>query len=285
MSIVNMLKRIGKALLHAGPKTITQIELKQVTTGDILSDKIILITGGGSGIGLALAKKFIHEGARVIIAGRNQERLKHNSEMLGERCCYLVYDLEETKKIDQFMKQSNKLFEKPVNCIVSNAGVSLHEGGYQNVTEEGFEKQFKINLQSGFFLSQAFLKYRHERNITESANILFMSSETGDMAYDIPYGMTKAAVNSMVGGLSRREYKNGIRVNAIAPGPTVSEMTKEYADRNNLTREGQASGRMFVPEEIAEVATFLLSDASICISGEVIHCNAGNHLRTYFDNE
>lgn len=70
-------------------------------------------------------------------------------------------------------------------------------------------------------------------------------------------------------------------VNAIAPGLTASNMTKN--DTSNLTQKGQASGRMFIPEEIAEVACFLLSDASKCISGEVIHCNAGNHLKTNWE--
>ena len=104
------------------------------------------------------------------------------------------------------------------------------------------------------------------------------------MAEDIPYGMTKAALNSMVGALSRRVYKEGIRVNAIAPGVTLSEMTASYAksEDGNLYRKN-AANRVFVPEEVAEVAAFILSDASVCISGEVIHTNAGNHYRVFWE--
>lgn len=96
--------------------------------------------------------------------------------------------------------------------------------------------------------------------------------------------MTKAAVNSMVKAFSRRVYQKGIRVNAIAPGVTLSDMTKEYAEASdgNLYRDC-ASGRIFKPEEVAEVASFLLSDASRCISGEIIHTNAGNHIKTFWD--
>lgn len=96
--------------------------------------------------------------------------------------------------------------------------------------------------------------------------------------------MTKAAINSLTGALSRRVYQYGIRVNAIAPGVTLSDMTKEYADvtDSNLSRNC-AAGRIFLPEEVAELACFLLSDVSKCISGEVIHCNAGNHLNPFWE--
>lgn len=117
----------------------------------------------------------------------------------------------------------------------------------------------------------------------DNAQLLLISSETGDQCYDIPYGMTKAAVNTMTRAFSRRVYQQGIRVNAIAPGVTLSDMTKDYAEASdgNLYRDC-ASGRIFLPEEVAEVACFLLSDASKCISGEIIHTNAGNHLNPFW---
>ena len=123
-----------------------------------------------------------------------------------------------------------------------------------------------------------------EKNKEDEGNLIFITSETGNQAYDIPYGMTKAALNSLTQALSRRVYKQGIRVNAIAPGVTVSDMTKDYAEVSdgNYFRKS-ASDRIFLPEEIAEVVCFLLSDASKCISGEIIHCNAGNHIKTFWE--
>lgn len=98
--------------------------------------------------------------------------------------------------------------------------------------------------------------------------------------------MTKAALNSLTGALSRRVYTHGIRVNAIAPGVTLTDMTRAYAASSdgNLYRDC-ASGRTFLPEEVAEVACFMLSNALKCISGEVIHCNAGNHLKLWDKSE
>lgn len=83
----------------------------------------------------------------------------------------------------------------------------------------------------------------------------------------------------MIGSLSRRFYRKGVRVNGVAPGVTATDMTKEYADVSDGDYSYEAaSGRLFLPEEVAEVVCFLLSSASRCISGEVIHVNAGNHL-------
>ena len=142
--------------------------------------------------------------------------------------------------------------------------------------------QFNTNLRGAYFLCKASLEMKLEEK-TENANLILISSETGNQCYDIPYGMTKAATNSLVKALSRRVYKSGIRVNAIAPGVTLSDMTKDYAEASdgNMYRDC-ASDRTFLPEEVAEVACFLLSDASRCISGEIIHTNAGNHLNPFW---
>ncbi len=145
---------------------------------------------------------------------------------------------------------------------------------------EGFDKQLNINYRGTYFLSKAFLEMKMKENAVKGAQLLVISSETADMCYD---GMTKAGLNSMVWAFSRRVYQKGIRVNAIAPGLTLSEMTQDYGK----TADGDlsmnnAAGRVFMPEEVAEVACFLLNDATKCISGEIIHTNAGHHLKPDF---
>ena len=126
-----------------------------------------------------------------------------------------------------------------------------------------------------------FLKRKEKDN---DGNLIIISSETADQCYDIPYGMTKAAINSMICAFSRREYQNGIRVNGIAPGVVETEMTKEYAMIiNGDYSRSNAMGRILIPEEIAETAIFLMSDLSKCVSGEIIHCNGGNHLKAFWD--
>lgn len=280
--MASFLNKIGKVLQNLGPKIITTVNISQISNGSILKDKTIVITGGGRGIGYAIAEKCIAEGAVVIISGRNETVLKQAVKKLGDHCYYVVYDVSDVENAQNFLLKCKEVAKSTINCVVCNAGVSLHEGNFSNVTIEGFEQQFNTNFKAGYFLGKAFIEMKIEEHEGD-AEYLVISSETGDMAYDIPYGMTKAALNSMVGGLSRRVYQYGIRVNALAPGLTKTDMTaSKDEEMNNLTVKNQASGRKFLPEEVAEVACFLLSDASKCISGEIIHCNAGNHKRINF---
>ena len=107
--------------------------------------------------------------------------------------------------------------------------------------------------------------------------MLFLSSERGSFCEEIPYGLSKATINSLVGALGKKYIHKGMHVNAIAPGVTASDMTGHKIDGNYFS-ESSPSSRIFHPSEMAEVACFLLSDASSCISGEVVHCDAGKHL-------
>ena len=152
----------------------------------------------------------------------------------------------------------------------------MHEKGIEFVSEEQFDLQFTTNIKGQYFLAKEFIKQVANNRVDSS--LLFISSETGDQYVEIPYGLTKASLNSFVGALSRRYYRRGVRVNAIAPGVTESDMTASYADVSDGNyASNSAAGRVFLAEEVAQVAVFLLSQLSMCISGEVIHTNAGNH--------
>ena len=284
MGYKRIIRKIAKFILASQPDAFVQVNVGQIQAGNILQRKKIVITGGGSGLGYAMAKKFISEGAEVVISGRNADKLKVAAEKIGSsNCKTVVADVCDVAHSMDFLENAKELLDGRIDCLVSNAGVSLHENIYTNVTVEGFDKQFDTKFRAGYFLGKAFLEMK-TKETQPNAELLYITSETGDQVYDIPYGMTNAALNSMVGAFSRRVYQQGIRVNAIAPGVTLTEMTRDYAESSdgNLYRNC-ASGRTFLPEEVAEVACFLLSDASKCISGEVIHCNAGNHLKAFWD--
>ena len=281
MGLYGILRKLGKGLLHAGPQIITNVNITQIDYDNQLQGKTIIVTGGSKGIGRAMTKKFTDSGASVLIVGRDVDALEKASK---ELCCeYLAFDVSTIEDDNDFISKCAEKLGKNPDCLVLNAGISLHEQSILSVTDEGFDKQFNTNLKGAYFLAKSFISLNLKESTTVDAEILFISSETGDMAYDIPYGLSKASINSLVRGLSKRFYKNGIRVNAIAPGLTATNMTK--VNQENLTQHSQASGRMFLPEEIAEVACFLLSDATKCISGEIIHCNAGNHIKTNWEQQ
>lgn len=279
----SLLKRIARSILSQ-PRNKVTVEVGEIDYHHILEGQKIVITGGSKGIGFAMAKKFVSEGASVLITGRNENTLKETVSSLDENraTCYLVHDISEESDFNKFVQLcSQKL--GGVDSVVLNAGISLHEGNILNVTEDGFDLQFRTNLRGSYFISQAFLKYKLERN--EGGNILFLSSETAGKSVDIPYGLTKAAINSLVGGLARRVYKRGIRVNAIAPGVTYTDMTKGNHIITDDYSNNNAAGRFLLPSEIAEVACFLLSKASMCVTGEILYCDAGNHLKINGDSE
>lgn len=281
MSIKQTLKKVYRRLFHHNGKTKVNItaKLSPIEHGNILAGKKVLITGGGRGLGKVMAKKCVKEGATVVISGRNQEHLRKTVAELGEeRCSYIVFDVTNVDAMDEFVIEANSRVDG-LNCLICNAGISLHEKNILEVSQEQFDQQINTNLKSVYFLVQAFLK---QRNKDVPASIILMSSERGKQCDDVSYGLIKAAINSLTQGLSRRFYREGVRVNAIAPGVTASDMTGRPSE-GNIYCEGLISRRWFLPEEVAEVAAFLLSDASNCISGEIIACDAGQYISSYFN--
>ena len=239
-----------------------------------LKGKRIVVTGGSRGIGKAIAHRLIDEGAKVIITGRNKESLKKCSVELG--CKYMFLDMLDISSFDSFIENAESELGG-LDCLVNNAGVSLHENTFFDVTEETFDVQVNTNFKGPLFLTQAFLKKLRSNNCL--GNVLFISSETG-ITMDIrPYGYTKAAINSMVQGLAYVLAKDNIRINAIAPGITATEMTG-FSAEENLYCQSNMNDRVYLPEEVAETACFLLSDVSGCISGQIIACNNGRSINS-----
>ena len=272
MSLKQYLKRGCKFILDGVPVKNITANIVYLQPDGRLSGKKIIVTGGGKGLGAAMAAKFVAEGASVLISGRNENTLKETAGRIG--CKYLTLDVQDTSVLDKFISDADSMLEG-ADCLVNNAGISLHEPTFFNVTPETFDAQIATNLRGGFFLTQSFTRLLLKEK--RKGNVLFVSSETGETVDIRPYGFTKAAVNSMVQGLASLFVKDGIRINAVAPGITASDMTGFKAD-GNLFLAGNATERVYLPEEVAETASFLLSDASGCISGQVIVCNNGKTI-------
>lgn len=269
MDLKNKIRRIFKLL--QSPK-ITKANITLLQPDKRLINKNIIVTGGSRGLGFAMATKFIKEGAKVLITGRNEEMLKKASGKIG--CHYLVYDVSDFENMDRFMIEADRLIGG-ANVLVNNAGISLHEGSIRNVKFDQFDRQVDINLKGAYFLSQKFLAL-YEAKRRKNGSILFLSSERGEHTDDLPYGLIKAAVNSLTRGLAKMLIRNDIRINAVAPGITATDMTGRSVD--NLYEEDYATGRCYLPEEVAEIACFLISDASGCLSGQILVCNNGKSI-------
>ena len=277
MSVKKYVKNAIRYILKEHKPTIVNVEVVQKTNKEMFKNKNILITGGSRGLGFYMAKKFRDDGAKVIITGRKKENLEKAKKGLGTGIDIYQLDMKEIEKFPDFIKS---LFDKygHIDCLINNAGISLHEQDIKNVDKEKFENQISTNLEGSYFLAKEYIKNIKERKIL--GNLIFISSERGAQCDFLPYGLTKVALNSLTEGLSRKFYRDGIRVNAVAPGVTATEMTG-IVKNSNLYAEN-ASGRYFIPEEVAEVVEFLASENSKCISGEIIYCDAGQHLNPWW---
>lgn len=262
----SILKKFLSFLLH-GKQRPVYAKIVCLDSSKKLEGKKVVVTGGGRGLGASMAEKFVKEGASVLIAGRNESVLKATADKIG--CRYLTLDVSDVSSFDSFIEKSEELLGG-ITSLVNNAGISLHEKTFFDVTPETFDSQINTNMKGSFFLTQKVIRLWKEKNL--KGDVLFISSETGDMMDFRPYGFTKVAVNSMVQGLAYLFAKDQIRINAVAPGVTKSDMTGQRID-GNLYHKKNMLGRVYLPDEVAETACFLLSDAAGCISGQIITCN------------
>lgn len=255
----------------------TTAKVYTLAPNERLKGKKIIITGGGRGLGYAMAKKFVAEGAEILIAGRNEDTLKEKAKELN--CHYLQLDVQDVSSFEHFIKKADEMLGG-VDSLVNNAGISLHEGNIRKVKPEQFDMQIATNLRGAYFLAQQFIKLFEEKKRT-GGNLLFISSERGMYVDDLPYGLTKVATNSLVQGLANRLLQSGIRVNAVAPGVTTSDMTGFKAD-GNLYCWYNINKRVYLPEEVAEVACFIMSDAAGCLDGQILVCNEGKTINAHW---
>lgn len=270
MSVGQIFQRVFRYIVRGVPAINVSAAISYLSPSNKLQGKKVIVTGGGRGLGFAMAKRFIEDGAEVLITGRNEDVLRESSFQLG--CKYHVMDVTDFASFRSFIYEADAILNG-VNTLVNNAGISLHENSFFDVTPETFSKQLATNLEAPFFLTQAFTRLMIEKK--RQATVLFVSSETGDTVDFRPYGFTKGAINSMVKGLAYLFRQDNIRINAVAPGITASDMTGISAE-GNLAADGYGQGRFYLPEEVAEVATFLISDVSGCISGQIVTCNNAN---------
>lgn len=277
MNVLAYVKRMVRYVIKGVPEYNLTVEVKESIPSHQLDGKNIIVTGGGSGLGYYIAKRCLAEGANVVIGGRNEAKLKKATAELGGKCQYILFDVRNVGGIRHFIEEAERKFDgEKIFGLVSNAGVSLHEGNFRNVTETGWNEQIDTNLKGNYFLVKEFIQYLEGKN-DKTGNIVVITSERSRRSDDIPYGLTKAASDSFVQCFASKVIKEGIRVNGVAPGVTASDMTG--IDRNeNMYAEWQPANRFFLPEEVAEVVNFLLSDVSNCISGEIIACDQGRYI-------
>lgn len=246
-----------------------------------LVNKVAVVTGGNSGIGLATAILFAEQGAKVAITGRDQKTIDSAIQEIGNEAIGIVGDVSTVSEIEAPYKKTAETFGK-IDVLVINAGVFI-PGTLADLTEEQFDKISDINFKGVFFSIQKALPY-----LNDGASVVVTSSSLATMglAGTSAYSATKAAVIALAKGFSTELASRNIRVNILSPGPVVTPiMTRDGATPEQFenARKGMAAktviGRMGNPEEIAQGFLYLASDDSRFMVGAELLLDGGMRIK------
>jgi NAD(P)-dependent dehydrogenase (short-subunit alcohol dehydrogenase family) len=232
---------------------------------DRFKGKTALITGGTTGIGLATAKLFIKEGARVIVTGRVAETIKTAQAELGDNAIVVRSDATSFPDIDALAARVKETFGK-LDVLFVNAGYG-HFIPFEQVTEEVYDEMLNLNAKGPYFITQKLVPL-----MPEGSSVVFTTSMANVKAVAplSAYGAAKAALRSMTRSLASELLPRGIRVNAVSPGPIEATailqkvgMPKEASDQVYVQMaQAVPMKRLGHPEEIAKAVAFLAIDAT-----------------------
>ena len=249
----------------------------QQTNNAVLSGKTVVITGGNSGIGRSIAEVVIAQGGKAVILGKNAQAIQEVSAELGDRAFGHVCDVS---CVDQLNSAFDKIKQdvKHVDGVVVNAG-KIILGPADQVTEASFEESVAVNFKGAFFTAQKAIGL-----MEKGGSIVFIASSAARRAFanGSVYSATKAAIISLAASMALEWAPKKIRVNSISPGIVSTPIFSKLG----LSEEQQQAimdfylpnvplGRAANSEEIAEIAAFLLSDASSYVNGENITADGG----------
>ncbi len=242
-----------------------------------LSGKIAVITGANSGMGLATAKKFVKEGAHVVITGRREKELKEAAELIGKNVTTVTSDVSRLEDLDRLYSIVREKHGH-IDILFANAGLG-QVTPLGSVTEATFDKTFDVNVKGLFFTVQKALPL-----LKDGASIILNASiaaSTGLEGFSV-YSASKAAVRSFARSWTSDLKARKIRVNSLSPGPIETPifgkmgLTQEQAEQFGANIVSQVPlGRIGKPEEIAATVVFLASDESSFITGVDLSVDGG----------
>jgi glucose 1-dehydrogenase len=251
-----------------------------------LSGKIAIVTGAARGIGLACARRFITEGAKVVLADID-ERGAAETKHFGGSAHFVRCDVGEAKDAANLIAESCKAFGGDIDVLVNNAGI-VHGADFLDLKESDFDRVLRVNLKGAFLVGQLTARKMIEQVKTgkKPGAIVNMASinATVAIANQLPYSVSKGGLLQLTRTMALALAPYGIRVNAIGPGSIMTDMLSAVASdleakKRILSRT--PLGRIGEPDEVASVAAFLASDDASYITGEIIYVDGGRLALNY----
>lgn len=246
-----------------------------------IENKTIIITGGAQGIGKAIAESFLKEKANVVILDKNKEKLCKTVQDLkleSGRISGYSCDVTDEKQVKENVQ---KIYEKfsGINYLINNAGISA-PAPIQDITLESWKEVIEVNLTGVFLVSKYVFSKMMEQNSGVIINISSFAGKRGTLFGDnTSYSASKAGILGFSKALALEGARYGIRVIGVCPGIVKTDLLKAISEekRNKLASYVPLK-RLAYPEEIAEVITFLCSDKSSYVTGEIMDINGGLYM-------
>lgn len=250
-----------------------------------LKDKVSIITGATKGIGLACAEEFAIEGAKVVLAGRSEslgeEAAAHIRDNGGD-AIFVQCDVGQNDQIQNLVQKTVKHYGR-IDVVLNNAGVN-HSANFFDITEKDWDWVMGVDLKGSFLLAQAAARVMVDQGIP--GVIINVSSVMAVLALadQVPYCAAKGGVNQMTKAMAIALGEYGIRVNAIGPGPVLTELMQVVV--NNPEKEAELLGRLPLGRiaecrEIATVAVFMASDDSSFFTGQCVYPDGGRMIQAF----
>jgi len=242
-------------------------------------EKTAIVTGGASGIGFAIAKKFTENNIRTIIIGRDEQKLLMAANELGNLCTPITFNLNNIDAIEHKVQEILQEHGN-IDILVNNAGINLKKE-FTEVSITEFQSILTTNVTAVFAISQAIVKHMIPKKKGVIIHISSMASRYG-LPKVIAYTASKAAIEGMTRAMAVELSPMGIRINCIAPGFIATEMSAK-ALNNDPDRLSKVIARtpmckLGLPEDIADAALFLASDAAKFITGTILTVDGGNAI-------
>lgn len=285
MGLKQYIKRGVKFILHGVPERKVYAQVSYLAPSEMLKGRTALVTGGTNGIGYEVAKAYINAGARVVITGRNEEKVKKACEAIGKDVSRkgnifgIVMNNIDVKSMPSKLQDIERVLGTGhIDILVNNAGVV--GGEVKDCTEELYDTILDTNLKGTFFLSKLVARYWVDNQI--EGNILMMGSSSSLRPATSAYTLTKNALYGFTKGLAKVLAPHGITVNGLAPGPTATPMTMPNGVRDEISFPNPL-GRFVMPGEIANMAVFLVSNMGRSIIGDMVFMTGGSGIVTFDD--
>jgi len=242
-------------------------------------EKVAIVTGAGSGLGFGIAEKFVAQGIKTILVGRDAEKLNAAHDRLGSLSFVRPCDLTDLKSIPSFIESVVHEFGK-IDILVNNAGINMKKD-FVEVTDEDFLKVIYTNLLAVFSITREVVKDMLKRESGSVINISSMAAQYG-LPRVIAYSSSKTAIEGFTRAMASELSGRGIRVNCIAPGFIETPMTAK-ALNDDPPRKAKALGRtpmgkMGKPSDIGAAAAYFASDDAGFVTGTVLCVDGGNSI-------